>query len=596
MHSDLFEHKGRYIWRFRVSALYKGETSEIDWRTLLPAGVGSKHQREYLIASVRAFLEERIEHPKRKSRSGLAHSTVMQWYMGLKTLVRWMVQRNIWRFSKLTSEDVIDFLSERKARHGDGPPAETTIRKFCELFNELWLRREYYPASLRFSIEPLIDEITRECRSREPRPWKALDESAALELIDDALNWITKYGDYLCELADHIYVIQRSWVGKSQREHDRLKTALYAECCEQPLFKEIARHIGAKRSDALAISLAVSTTIGAAMILLLLVVGFRVSELVSLQVGCIVNRENRFGQRLPFLQGIAAKKGGVQREWVAAEPIPTIIRFLERFFSRMRHGTGSDELLVRRTQGAPIPLPGRRIRRIGTTTPVYLIRKFANAPFRHSKKALGNLHPHAARKTFARFAVKRDKRVLGAVSEHFGHTYAEFTDGAYVGADMQIEQLLDEAEREELGRALNVLLKAPKLAGRGVSVISEFRKNGESFQGKLALSKYIEELIQKGVKIAPCNWGYCIYTSSLSACKGDHLGPNEVNRSPEVCSGCSNFVVSEEHRSWWNARVLADGEFLKRTDLPVQTREVVLRRYQQSSEILKSLVVGKRKA
>lgn len=71
-------------------------------------------------------------------------------------------------------------------------------------------------------------------------------------------------------------------------------------------------------------------------------------------------------------------------------------------------------------------------------------------------------------------------------------------------------------------------------------------------------------MIADGIKLAPCHWGYCVYVEQLSACHGDESGPNEIERSPDVCARCSNFAVTEAHRPWWEARFRADEVFLQK--------------------------------
>jgi hypothetical protein len=267
------------------------------------------------------------------------------------------------------------------------------------------------------------------------------------------------------------------------------------------------------------------------------------------------------------------------------------VKWVEELHARARTTADLKALFVTRTQGSSIPLPRRKLRRMSTSSPVSAMQAFANAPFRAIKFRNENLHPHAARKTFAAFVVRRDKTALEALSLHFGHAYRAFTDGAYAG-NLELQKLLNQADREELGRALAELLSSPNLAGRAAPAVESFTANGVRFRGKLVLQRSVDELISRGINVAPCNWGYCLYSQPTSSCGGDRIGPNELRRSPDVCASCANFVVSNAHVSWWNSRVERDEAFLANTAVPSQTREFVGKRLEKSQQILRQLIRG----
>lgn len=592
MDSDVFTHRTAYIWQLRTSDLYKDQRASIEWLQALAPAIGTKHQRSYLLKSMKQLLNAMVCHPTRKWRTSLAHGTVQGWYKSIVTLVRWMTENDIWLFSGLDADDLLAFLQTRRARHGEGVPAAKSLATFTRLLADMWDLRSEYVGALRIDVRSLEDEIARVCEVRPPRPWEPIDEAAALPLVFDAVQWIEQYGDYFVNLAATIHTRQKKeLVGLDFNKRKKRLAAMYREVCGTETFGEIANKLGAARRDAWTLCRAFSATQGAALIVLLFVVGFRVSEAVRLDEGCIELREDEYGQMISYLRGVAAKKGGKAREWVAGYPIPTVVKCMEELFRPVREEKNFGALFLARTNSAPVPLPGRRVARMRAVTPVTLMRTFANAGFRSDRPQIKNLHPHAARKTFARFVVRRDKRALEALSLHFGHAYRDFTDGAYIGSDIELERLLAEEDREELGRALAVLLEARNLAGKGKEAILEFKKNKVRFRGKIALRSTVEDLIKKGAHIAPCDWGYCLYTQALSACGGDRRRPNEVNRSPEVCGDCKNFAVTQEHVVWWNARVTREEAFLKEPNIPEQARLVTERRLKQSKRILAELVL-----
>lgn len=588
MDSELFAHRGTYLWKLRTHDLYENKEVEINWLTFLPENGGTKYQRSRLITSSKDFLLLMIERPYKKWRFGVSAQSVFNWYVRLRRLVRWMAEREIWFFSKLNVDDIILFLKSIKPPRSNGVPTKKYLNVYVDLLRDLWVFRHGYPGAIRIDAHTFEDDIWQECRTRELTAWRATDEDFALALINDALEWIESYGQFFIDSAQRIYSEQARWVGVTLNERGKLSHKLFSSICEQPLYTEISERAGCGL-DGAGVARAFTVTIGAAINVMLFTVGLRVSELVRLDEGCINPQLDAHEQTVSYIHGIAAKKGGTPRAWVAGDPLPKVVKWVEDLHEIARKAVGLKALFVTRTQGSAIPLPRRKLRRMSVASPITAMRAFANAPFRASRPLHGNLHPHAARKTFAAFVVRRDKTALEALSLHFGHTYRAFTDGAYVG-NLDLQKLLDEADREELGRALTELLASPHLAGRAASSVRHYRESSLRFRGKLILQRSVNELIARGIKVAPCNWGYCLYSQPVSMCGGDKVGPNESKRSPDVCAGCANFVVSDAHAFWWNSRAKVDQEFLANREMPSQTRDFVEKRLKKSQEIIRQLL------
>lgn len=597
MRDELFLYKGPYQWKFNARDIHKDQQVTINWLKALPPEGGTKHQRAYLLKGMKQFLEAKILQPARKARPGVAPGTVVGWYLGLRALVHWMVANDYWRFSQLSVDDLLAFIKSRKARHGSGRPSERSLLFHRNMFEDLWEYRGSYVGALKVNVRAFDAEFKRVCHGKASTPWKPVDEEAALPLIFDSIEWIERYGPFFVSIASEIYDARKKMVGISSGAQAKQLRDLYQRVLARDPFPEIANKLGIQRLDTHALARAFSVTQGAALNVLLFLVGLRVSEVVRLDVDCMDDgREDEYGQVIPYIKGIAAKRDSESRKWVAGPPLAAVVKFIKDLFQPVRAAGKCDALFLARTSAAPVPLPGRRIARMGSMTPVTLMSAFANASFRSSRPQIVGLHPHRARKTFARFVVKRDKRSLEALSFHFGHAYVAFTDRAYVGCDIELESLVGEEDRQELGRALSVLLQAPNMAGRGVAAISNFKKANTRFHGKLALQSSVEKLIKQGVHIAPCDWGYCLYTPSLSACGGDDRRPNEMNRSPEVCVGCSNFIVTQEHMHWWNDRAAREEAFLRDGNIPEQARAVAEQRLRSSRRILTELVAPSFKA
>jgi integrase len=580
--------KGRNKWILLSGELHDNIQIELNWNQFIEPGIGSNYQRTRLIAGTKNFLLARLERSQRKWSDTISASYVNACFSNLRTISRWMVSNGIWRFADLSPDDVIEFLRSRRARHSDGIPTKGRVLSYITLFEDLWIHRHSYHCAICFNVREFEDEIWIQCPVRDEVAWKGIDEMGALALLSDSLDWIRDYGRFFIDIFNLLHDNQKKWIGISQYRKSRLSTELFRRICEDPIYLDISAKCGTAKTGA-GLARAFTITLGAAINFLLLTIGFRVSELVRLDINCVKILTDFDNMPTHYVEGIAAKAGGARRSWVVGEPIPEIIGWLEELYRAARSSTGLQALFISRSQGSTIPLPGRKLRRMSSASPITAMLAFSKAPFRKGRPTIENLHPHAARKTFASFVVSRDKSALESLSLHFGHAFRAFTDGAYAG-NLDLQKILAAADRQELGHALSELLSSSRLAGRGAFGVEECKISSRRFKGKLVLQRTVDALIQKGVQLAPCNWGYCLYSQSMSACQGSSSGPNEIRRSPDVCAGCMNFVVSKKHESWWNSRAKRDEEYLQNDDLPDQTREFVTARLQKSKDILRQLL------
>lgn len=591
--ATLIRRRTRYTWYLATSDFYEDGEAAIDWREILPVD-GAPAARSALLKSLKELLLALIEYPVTKGRARLAHSTVLLWCRQLRYLVRWMATQDIWSFDQLGPDHLLAFLKTRRERHGRGVPSDAIWQAYILLYRRMWELRGKY--SLPLSINPgLIEADAKLLRGRAARPFKATPEEVALPLINDAIEWLQRVGPFMIRAAEELWQEKRLASTLAPRARRQRIRAAYQQLCGTPEAGELVRALcmpGPAHSRLLC--RAMTITLGAAVTVLLFMVGLRVGELVRLDVDCLEEQESPLGLPLTYVKGVAAKASGRKRRWVAGEPLPSVIEWLRSVFQLARTESSSVALFLTRSHGSLVPDPATAARRLGVTMPIILMQAFAQAPFRADRPIPVRLHPHAARKTFAKFVVKRDKRALEALSAHYGHAYREFTDGVYVGTDFELMQLLEEEDREDLARTLTNLLSSSRMAGKAAGRIEDYRRthrNDPSFAGKAGLRTLVENLVSKGIKMAPCSWGYCVYSEGHSACQGDAIGPNDVLRAPDVCATCTNFVATQEHHAWWNERAQREEQFLAQKDLSVQARELVEKRLSNSKAILRSLVV-----
>ena len=67
---------------------------------------------------------------------------------------------------------------------------------------------------------------------------------------------------------------------------------------------------------------------------------------------------------------------------------------------------------------------------------------------------------------------------------------------------------------------------------------------------KQDIKSYARLLVDTGLVLGVCDWGFCVYREEHSACLGNAFGPNPARREPSACARCKNFAVSDRHRPY----------------------------------------------
>jgi hypothetical protein len=202
------------------------------------------------------------------------------------------------------------------------------------------------------------------------------------------------------------------------------------------------------------------------------------------------------------------------------------------------------------------------------------------------------LTTHQGRKTFARFVGRRDRTGLHALQAHYGHVSRIMTDRAYVGTDFDLAELIDAQAMEETRAALEELLTATRLAGKGghqIAARSPFR--GRTRDGDV--QQYVEFILtESDMRLGACDWGYCVYRRESSACLGDDRGPNPALRTENTCITCANFAVTDRHRPVWETRWRRNLDLLAHPMLDEESRTLAQTRIAECERVLAALDAG----
>jgi hypothetical protein len=168
MRPQLISRLGRHIWILKPNELFRGERHAIEWNSLLPTGLGTRHQRQYLTKSCKDLLMAMISAPRPTRGEEVSSGTVLNWFSILKGIVQWMISNGCWRFSELSSDLIESYITPCRKQN----LSEITVKARFRMFEEMWSLRSSHSGSLR------LDPNTLDCfqhRSAKPStPWLPL--------------------------------------------------------------------------------------------------------------------------------------------------------------------------------------------------------------------------------------------------------------------------------------------------------------------------------------------------------------------------------------------------------------------------------------
>jgi hypothetical protein len=199
------------------------------------------------------------------------------------------------------------------------------------------------------------------------------------------------------------------------------------------------------------------------------------------------------------------------------------------------------------------------------------------------------LSTHQGRKTFVRFAALRDRSALFALAQHLGHRERGITDRCYAGTDYRLDREIDEGIREQSVSAWEHMLSSPQLGGRAGAEILAKRPRFRGTRMKQDLKAYARMLVDSGLTLGVCDWGFCVYRQEHSACLGTTSGPNPLRREPSTCASCRNFAVSTQHRGYWQDQARRHEALLNEPALPTQTLKIARQRLNEALAMVRAI-------
>ncbi|CAE6864502.1 hypothetical protein R75461_08184 [Paraburkholderia nemoris] len=588
------------VWVFKpTSALEEGRSMRIDWRFKLPSGelfveprfAQLLHSCKQVVAIIRS----------RSLGTGLAQraTTTFAFFMRLRTLVRWMDQAGYRRFADLDATALLQFQCSIVQRPGvqRDALAPSTVRSYLDALSYLYRFRDQLDDGLQIDPFPSRDLRTvMGARGASGRHWPYTPEAVAVPLVQGAIDLVTRGSAPILQARD-IYTQAMSASNQRGYQLDTCTVAatraLRHACIEVPgQSGPILSVYDLRRS--------IDALYAACFVVISYLVGPRASEILQLKAGCVQRRRvgSAVDEEITVIVGSIFKGqpeyAGRPHEWVAPPPVVATIAVLEALSAGHRAQTGSPKLWLRSSKKAgatewQLPCPGT-LKIMSSMRMALLLQRFAARLVlpQHDGKAW-LLTTHQGRKTFARFAALRDGSALLALAQHLGHRERAVTDSGYAGTDYHLNR---EIEAEVLEQSVSVwehMLVTPSLGGRAGAEIMAKRPRFRGTRIKQDVKSYARLLVDAGLALGVCDWGYCVYREEHSACLGNAIGPNPARREPSTCARCKNFAVSDQHRPYWVEQVHRHERLLNEPTLPLQTLRIVRERMEEARSLVRAI-------
>ena len=590
-------------WTFvPTNALELERPVRIRWDFTLPGGGRFTDARFAPLLQASRQLLAAIR--RRGVASGLPQraTTVLGYFVSLRILVRFMDASGIVRFADLDASALRQFQREleRRTTPQGRPVSPITVQKYLDLLR--YLHRYRHEIGDGLTVDPCPGRSTgflAGVRASSQRSWPYTPDPVAVALIRGASDYLERCAiDLLRAREIHAHAVAAA----KRRGHT---AEVWRHASARALRSiTLATPRGEQRLTSVAeLAAFIDVLYVACFVVIGYLVGLRASELLHLESGCLrplPDAHSGADTGLAVIQGAIFKREpafhGRPHQWVAPPPAAHAIAVLEALSAPHRERTHRTQLWLRARAGHRFgatewQLDSEAPVRVLSSAELTLLVKRCAAWFElpaHEGKPW-RLSTHQGRKTFVRFAALRDRSALLAIAQHLGHRERAITDQGYAGSDYRLNQEIDAAILEQSVGAWEEMLSAERLGGRAGAEILAQRPRFRGTRMKQDLKRYARMLVDAGLTLGVCDWGFCVYRQPHSACLGTATAPNPVRREPSTCARCQNFTVAEKHRGYWLEQVRRCEALLNEPALPTQALKIARARLTEALKILRSL-------
>jgi hypothetical protein len=224
------------------------------------------------------------------------------------------------------------------------------------------------------------------------------------------------------------------------------------------------------------------------------------------------------------------------------------------------------------------------------------------APYVQSRGAC--IRPHQWRKTFALFMMRLDEKMIPALANHFKHVSMAITEDSYMPPDPSMIAASDSVAMMETARYFYERRRsAGGSFGKLDRTLDKFKSDIDKLLGDLPQEEAYPEiekvLLSHDLRIFHAEHGLCLIGanpdqarchSAAGTSSWRRLRPNYETRTPKLCTGCVNFVVTNGHAGYWKRRYIDNHRAWLLSGKSADFK-VIQRRAEQSAGVLKALGV-----
>jgi hypothetical protein len=592
-------------WRFVINDISPADNDVVfSWPKLTKPLEEVKPQNQYgdVLRRVAACLIIGVD--------GLKYSplTAKQKIIWLRRFCLNLVVHGFERLELLTTKKAQELFFISCADGAEGKHnGRSTVQDRMALVSQLFRLQPYLGDGLR--EEPFPKKFRRKNTAllKDSFPWEAPPEPVSIFLIKISMQFIEDYGTDLVKIrtkyAQEVERLKSSGVKSRKLIAKEAYSAISNEALlSADRHSELLDSYDLHNSFHLAILIKHLQT--ACFVVITFTCGPRVSEVRRAKSDSLRYEMGVAGELVPFYYAQRSKKrysqfgrsnelslSGDDLPWVLSPAAAKAFSVLERLSEPARAKCGIDNLWLTMTGRALWPINGLNNHTVASNCTLNgRLRSFANFIDLSRKTGWsGTLHTHMGRKNLARFIAKRDRSVLEDLAVQYSHTSAYSVDVNYSRPDSEFRRLI----KEELNREMEAV--ASELVGLPPEKLYIASKEGgedrpiAKFAGKIITAVDVKVMLARGTILVPCQWGVCMYRQETSACEGAKTEPNPINRSPETCFTCSNFISTPKHQLWWSDFKKDSELLLKQSNLPEQTRLILQSRLDSAIVILKAI-------
>lgn len=492
--------------------------------------------------------------------------SVVARFVYLKMLLRWMIAHSVYRFRDLTRSQLVEYRQYVQRRNstrtrkrdstklnGVTSGEKTAFAPLRDLVRFASYIPDYPLFSLAEASELFLDEIPVMRGDGIP----AIPPEIVGPLLEHAFQWIRDYAPILIKLRSGLDRLRRKYNADgvaSKLAQARVRGAF--DILGDGQYIQSARgdiHLG--DIDLVEFNMLLGHLETACYIIIAGLTGMRISEMAGLSLSSLSEKRLPDGRTLQLLQSRLIKTSvdntGDLLHWVAGwvgpdNPVAAAVNVLStlqpegiearsslfQHWKRRTHFDGRLAVLDEDDFGSLHS--GAVTARLSKFSDFIGIRQ----GWRFSS--------HQFRKTFARFVATRDWTGLHALKRHFKHVSIQMTNG-YAGNDHELRDLIGEYRTDHAHSLLEKVLGADTLAGVLGKRIAATNLRFRGDAGAQVRKECIQAIMDNSdLLILPNEFGLCIFRRETASCGG-----NTAQIGHSTCIDCKNFVVTADHRPYW---------------------------------------------